>query len=84
MISRKSVDLRHVSLSSVELGRDGQVAELGEAPADVLDVFVDAEDLLHHQDDRERPRAGRQCPVSGDLAVRHRDLHLTGLKPVSV
>ncbi len=41
---------------AIQLRRDGQVAELGEAAADVLDVFVDAEDLLHDEDDRERAR----------------------------
>ena len=77
-----SVDLRDVALAGVELGRDGQVAELGEPAAEVLDVLVDAEDLLHHQDDRERPPARGHRPVGGDLAVGDRDLDLAGLEPV--
>ena len=49
--------LRDVALARIQLGRDRQVAELGEPPADVLDVLVDAEDLLHDEHDRERPPA---------------------------
>ena len=55
MISWKFVDLRDVALPGVQLGGDGQVAELGEAAADVLDVLVDAEDLLHDEDDGNGP-----------------------------
>src|SRR5215470_4312813 len=47
------------ALATVELGSDGQVAQLGEAPADVLDMLVDAEDFLHDQDDREGSALGR-------------------------
>ena len=49
------LDLRDVPLPRIELGGDRQVAQLGEPPANVFDVLVDAEDLLHDQDDRERP-----------------------------
>ena len=79
-----SVELRDVALPGVHLGRDGEVAELGEPAADVLDVLVDAEDLLDDQDDRERPALGRHRPVGGDLAVRDRDLDLAGLEPLGV
>ena len=54
--------LREVGDAGIDFGRDRHVAELGEAAAGVLDVFVDAEDLLVHQDDREigcRWRGGR-------------------------
>ena len=56
------LDLRDVPLPGVQLGGDGQVAELGEPAADVLDVLVDAEDLLHDEDDRERPARRRASP----------------------
>ena len=84
MISWIFSDLGDVALPSVQLGRDGQVAELGEPAADVLDVLVDAEDLLDDQDDRERSAVGRHGPVGGDLAVGDRDLHLAGLQALGI
>ena len=42
-----------IALAEVEFGRDGVVADLGEAPAHVGDVLVHAEDLLHDQDGAE-------------------------------
>ena len=41
----------------------GLVAQLGQAAADVLDVFVHAEDFLHHQDDREVVALSGLSPV---------------------
>ena len=73
--------LRHVALAGVQLGGDGQVAELGEPAADVLDVLVDAEDFLHDQHDRERPALRRHRPVGGHLAVLDGDLDFAGLRP---
>ena len=72
--------LRKVGDARVDLGRDRHVAQLGEAAADVLDVFVDAEDLLVHQDDREVGALGRAwrnrragCrPSPGSAPRRHR------------
>ena len=74
------VDVGHsgdVALARVELRRDRHVADLGEPPADVLDVLVHAEDLLHDEDERERPALRRHGAVGGDLAVLDRDLDLT-------
>ena len=56
------LELRDVPLPGVHLGGDGEVAELGEPPADVLDVLVDAEDLLDDQDGRERAPPWRASP----------------------
>jgi hypothetical protein len=67
-----------VALTHVELGGDGEMAELGEAPADVADVLVDAEDLLHHEHHREGTAGRRLGPVGGDHPVGDRDLHLAG------
>jgi len=46
--NRRVVDVRHVALARVQFRRDGEVPRLGEAAADVLDVFVDAKDFLNH------------------------------------
>ena len=78
------LQLRDVPLSGIHLGGDGEVAELGEPPADVLDVLVDAEDLLDDQDGRERPPFGGHRPVGGDGSVGHRDLDLAGGQPLGV
>jgi hypothetical protein len=43
----------------MSLGRDREIAHLGEAPADVLDMLMDAEDLLDHVRDHRRLRAGQ-------------------------
>ena len=51
------LDLRDVSLTGVEFGSDREVAEFGKSAADILDVFVDTENLLHHEHHRkERER----------------------------
>ena len=60
----KSAMLRDVALAREQLGRDGEIAELGEAPADVLDVLVHAEDLVHDQHDRRLALA-----LGGDRAI---------------
>jgi hypothetical protein len=56
---------RRIALARVELGRDREIAGLGEAPADVLDVFVDTKDFLNNQDGRKRPARRRHRPVRG-------------------
>ena len=76
--------LREVGDAGVDLGRDRHVALLGEATAGVLDVFVDAEDLLVHQDDREMAALGGAGEIGGQIAVLDRDLHLSGNQPVGV
>ena len=47
-------------------------------------MLVDAEDLLHDQDDRERSALVGQRPVRGNLAVADRDLHLARLEPLGI
>jgi hypothetical protein len=47
-----------LALAEIVIGRHGQIAGLGEAPADVLDPFVEAEHLHHHDDDG-KPGSGR-------------------------
>ncbi len=83
-ISWKAAELRDVALAGVHLGGDGEVAELGEPAADVLDVLVDAEDLLDDEDHGQVRAAGRHGAVGGDLAVGDGDLHLAGLEAVGV
>src|SRR4030095_1137386 len=61
--------LADIALPRVHLRRDREVTGLGKTAAEILDVFVDAEDLLNHQDSRERPAFGGHGPVAGDLAV---------------
>ena len=72
-----------IALAEIELGRDGVVAGLGEAPAEVGDVGVHAEDLLHHQDGAEA-LAGRRHGAIGRhlLAVLGLDLDLARRQPV--
>ena len=68
--------LRRIALAVVERRRHRHVAELGEAAADVLDVGVNAEDLLHHQGDRVGVAALGPRHVSGDVAVGGRNADL--------
>ena len=56
-----------VTLPREELGRDGLVAELGQTTTDILDVLMDTENLLDHEDHRPVPQVG---PV-GDAAQVH-------------
>jgi uncharacterized membrane protein len=67
-----------VALAREQFRRDREVAELGEAADDVLDVLVHAEDLLHHEHHRKPPARRRHGAVGRDFPVRHRDLHLAG------
>jgi hypothetical protein len=72
--------LGKVRVAEVDLGRDRQVAELGKAAADILDVSVDSEDFLVHQDDGEAGSLRRAGVVGRQLAVRDRDLHFAGVQ----
>ena len=83
-ISWKFCDLRHVSLARIKFRSDGQVAQLGQAAADILDMLVDAEDLLYDQDHGKRSPVVGQGPIGGNLAVADRDLHLAGHEPFGV
>ena len=53
---------------------------MGEAAADILDVLMDAEDLLDDEDDGKRPAGGRHGAIGRDRAVLDRDLDLAGLQ----
>src|SRR6185437_2010107 len=71
-------ELGHVALPRVELGREREIAELREAPCDVLDVLMDAENLLHDEDDRQVAPVGGHRAIGRHVAVAHRNAHLTG------
>ncbi len=73
-------DLRDVALAGIEFRGDGAVPQLGEAPANVLDVLVHAEDFLHDQHDREILARGGHRAIRGNLTVGDRDLDFTGLE----
>ena len=45
--------LRDIPLAGVQFGRDGQITQLGQPPAHILDVFVHAKDFLHDKHDRQ-------------------------------
>ena len=81
------VDVGHggdVALAGVEGRGHGEIARLGEAAADVLDVLVDAEDLLHDQHGRVRAGALRPGIVGRHVAVAHGDLGLAHLQALCV
>ena len=48
-----AADLARIALARKQFRGDGQVAEFGQPPADIGDMFVDAEDLGNHQDHRK-------------------------------
>ena len=73
-----SVYFGRIALARVEFRRDGEVTGLGDAPADVLDVLVHAEDFLHDQHDREIAARRRHRAVGRHLAVLGRHLDLAG------
>src|SRR5215510_5139760 len=77
-------DLRYIALPRVQLRSYRDVAELCEAPADVLDVFVHSEDLLNDQHDGKRFAFVGHCSIGGNLAVGHWYLYLAGSEPVCV
>ena len=66
-------------MAGVDLGGDGEVAGLGEAAAQILDVLVDAEDFFVDEDDGERPSAVRLGGVARHLAIGDRDLHFAAV-----
>src|SRR5436190_12978391 len=75
---RKRGQLRDISLAGIQLRRDCEVAELGEASADVLNVLVDAEYLLNHEDHWKVLPLLRRSAVSRHLAVLRRYFHFAG------
>ncbi|KAG1393354.1 hypothetical protein G6F59_014383 [Rhizopus arrhizus] len=62
---------RGIALALVEVGGHRQVAGLGDPAADVLDVLVHAEDLLHDQHDGQVAAAFRRGVIGGDGAIGH-------------
>jgi hypothetical protein len=52
-----------------------------EAAGDVLDVLVEAEDLLHHEDDGKAIAPGGLGEVRGNLTVARDEPRLPGLEP---
>ena len=60
---------RHVSLAGIQFRGDSEVSQLGQPAADVFDVLVNAEDLLHHQHDRKGPARRGHRPISRHLAI---------------
>jgi hypothetical protein len=70
--------LPRVTLPREYLGRDGLVTELGQTTTDILDVLMDTENLLHHEDDRPVAAACRLCAIGGHLAAGSRNLDLAG------
>ena len=66
--------MRHVVFAGIaetriERRRDGVIAGMREAAAEILDVLVHAEDFLHHQHHRRVRLAGRPRAIGRDLAV---------------
>ncbi len=82
MISWNVGQARNIALASVQLRRDRQVTGLRQSPAEVLDVFMHAEDFLHDEDRRQVLPAGGRARYAGDLAVLHLDLHLARFEAV--
>ncbi len=80
----KISDLGHVALARVELGGDGQIAELGQPAAEVLDMFMDPEDFLHDEDDGKRPAAQGHCPVGRHGTIARGNFHFAGFDPRGV
>ena len=78
------LELRDIALSRVHFGRDGEVAELGEAPADVFDVLVHAEDFLHNKHDRKLLALGGHRAIGRNRTVLGWDSYFTGNQSVSV
>ena len=76
--------LRERGVAEIDFRRDGQVAGLGQPAADILDVFVDAKDLLVDQDDGEGTARGRVRVVHRHVAAGHRYPRLAGGQPVAI
>ena len=76
--------LRGIALPRIQLGRDREVPGFGEAAAEILDVLVDAENLLYDEHGWERSSLVRHRTIGGDLAVLGRHLDLAGIEPGGV
>jgi len=76
--------LRGIALPRIQLGRDREVPGFGEAAAEILDVLVDAENLLYDEHGWERSSLVRHRTIGGDLAVLGRHLDLARRQPVCI
>ena len=65
-------NLGRIALTVIKLGGHRQIALLGKATADIADVFVDAENLLHHQHGGERPSMIGHGHIGRQFANHHR------------
>ena len=72
--------LRRIALASEKFRRDGDRAALRETTADIADVLVHAEDLLHHQHHRQLRAARRPRVVRRQRAIRDRYADLAGIQ----
>ena len=78
-------DLARVALAEIELGGHGQVAGFGQPSAQVADVFMHAEDFLHHQHHRQRAAgSGGLCHIARHDGGAGRDFHRPGVEAVAV
>ena len=77
-------DLGYIPLAGVHFRGHGQVTQLGQPSADILDVLVHSEDLLHDQHRGERSAGRRHCPIRGDITAGYRYFHLTGRQPLGI
>ena len=69
-------------MASEEFRRDGDRAALRETTADIADVLVHAEDLLHDQHHRQLRATRRPRVVRRQRAVRDRYADLAGIEPL--
>src|SRR5262249_56513540 len=63
---------------------DGQVSQSGKTPANVFNMFVDAEDLLDDQGHGKGFSRGWHGSVRGDLAIFGRYLNLAGRQSLRI
>jgi hypothetical protein len=70
------------ALAEIVVRGDGECAELGETTHDVLDVFVQAEDLHRNQNDRRIGDALGPGEVAGHIAIGDLDLDVAGIEAV--
>ena len=73
-----------IALAGKQLWRDGEITQLGQAATDVLDMFMHAEDFLHHQYRRQRLFPSGCRPIGWNLAAWDRDLDLARNQPLVI
>jgi hypothetical protein len=78
-------DLRRVALPREQIGRDREIAELREAPAQIPNVLVQAEDLVHDQQHRQLALwFGARGPVGRNVTRGGRNRYRGRLEPLGV